>query len=135
MLGLDGVGVTDDFFDLGGASLDALEVVAAIDAEFGTDLHDAAVFRARTIRELADVVDRRVCPMVRRASHRPDRPDRRDAAPLSAGEEAMLFEYRMDPSRHPLQRHPALPRAIGDGHRRRSIDSSIRRSPMPCERS
>ena len=56
VLGLDGVGVTDDFFDLGGASLDALEVVAAVDVEYGTDLHDAAVFRARTIRELAAVV-------------------------------------------------------------------------------
>jgi amino acid adenylation domain-containing protein len=94
VLGLDAVGVTDDFFDLGGASLDALEVVAAVDADYGTDLHDAAVFRARTIRELATVVSaalatesrtaRTIAPVV-------------DPLPLSAGEEAMLFEYRMDP--------------------------------------
>ncbi len=105
VLGLDGVGVTDDFFDLGGASLDALEVVAAIDVEYGTDLHDAAVFRARTVRDLAAVVAAalasasaggHVGPPTRRT-----RSDDIDSVasplPLSAGEEAMLFEHRSDP--------------------------------------
>jgi amino acid adenylation domain-containing protein len=94
VLGLDAVGVTDDFFDLGGASLDALEVVAAVDVEYGTDLHDAAVFRARTIRELATVVSAALTAESR--SGRTIEPVA-DPLPLSAGEEAMLFDHRTDP--------------------------------------
>jgi len=97
VLALDGVGVTDDFFDLGGASLDALEVVAAIDAEYGTDLHDAAVFRARTIRELATVVTSAVSGQSDGRRSDPIEPIV-GVLPLTAGEEAMLFEYRMDPT-------------------------------------
>jgi amino acid adenylation domain-containing protein len=97
VLALDGVGVTDDFFDLGGASLDALEVVAAIDAEYGTDLHDAAVFRARTIRELAAVVTAAVAGPSEGRRTDPIEPIV-GLPPLTAGEEAMLFEYRMDPT-------------------------------------
>ncbi|MGB1504290.1 MAG: amino acid adenylation domain-containing protein [Acidimicrobiales bacterium] len=92
LLGLDSVGITDDFFDLGGASLDALAVVARIDAAFGTDLPDAAVFRARTIAELAAIVDGAEAITAPTAVDLPDGP-----LPLSPGEEYMLFEYRTDP--------------------------------------
>lgn len=95
ILAIDSVGTTDDFFDLGGASLDALEVVAAIDDRFGTYLPDATVFRVRTIRELAAVVDD-AAPAASPAP--PIEPlDPTAPLPLSAGEEAMLFEYRIDP--------------------------------------
>jgi amino acid adenylation domain-containing protein len=104
VLGLEGVGVTDDFFDLGGASLDALEVVAAVDVEYGTDLHDAAVFRARTIRELATTVSAALADSATGPSGAATRRTRNDVIapvgaplPLSAGEEAMLFDYRSDP--------------------------------------
>ncbi len=116
LLGLDGVGVTDDFFDLGGASLEALETVAAIDAEFGTDLPDAAVFRARTVRELAIVVDQAldvagtVVPELIPTLAGDQR------SPISTGEEAMLFDYRMAPEvpRYNVTRAYRL-RHSGDG--------------------
>ncbi|MEM9204034.1 MAG: amino acid adenylation domain-containing protein, partial [Actinomycetota bacterium] len=94
VLGLETVGVTDDFFDLGGASLDALAVVAFIDDQFETDLSDAAVFRARTVRELAEVVDGYDAEPNDRAAL-----DSMTTGPLplSAGEEYMLFEYRTNP--------------------------------------
>ena len=57
ILRLEQVGVTDDFFDLGGDSLAALEVVAAVADAMGASLEDAAVFHARTIRELAALID------------------------------------------------------------------------------
>ncbi|MDX2380013.1 MAG: condensation domain-containing protein, partial [Acidimicrobiia bacterium] len=98
VLELEAVGVTEDFFDLGGASLDALEVVAAIDTQFGTDLPDAAVFRSPTVRALAEVVERALDGAA--ANARPATIASLDASeplPLSAGEEAMLLEYRMDP--------------------------------------
>jgi len=93
ILALDSVGITDDFFDLGGASLDALAVIARIDAEFGTDLPDATVFRARTIAELAELVDDADTAEQEVAVELGDGP-----LPLSAGEEAMLLEYRLDPT-------------------------------------
>ncbi|MEO1056019.1 MAG: amino acid adenylation domain-containing protein [Actinomycetota bacterium] len=100
ILGVERVGLTDDFFDLGGSSLPALEAVAAIDAALGTNLPDAAVFTARTPRELALLIDdARPAPTAGAtgASTVPSTIPAIDGAPLSAGEEAMLFEYRRDP--------------------------------------
>ena len=96
LLGLDGVGVTDDF-DLGGASLEALEAVAAIDAEFETDLPDATVFRARTIRDVAAVLRQALSDGQPTATAQIPPLDADRAPPMSAGEEAMLFDYRMAP--------------------------------------
>ncbi len=96
ILALEPIGVTDDFFDLGGASLDALEVVSHIDQRFGTDLPDATVFRARTIRELAELVDAAETTESSVAAYA-DAGDHDGPLPLSPGEEAMLFEYRLDP--------------------------------------
>jgi len=115
VLGLDAVGVTDDFFDLGGASLAALETVAAVDVAFGTDLPDAAVFRHRTVRELAAAVDRRPIDASRPGTGGlpaipPLDPD--VVRPLSAGEEALLFDYRLDPS---SARHSVIRRYVVDG--------------------
>ena len=94
VLGVDRVGATDDFFDLGGSSLPALETVAAVDAALGTNLPDAAVFTARTPRALAALVDDLGADTTEaRTATIPDV----DGAPLSPGEEAMLFEYRLDP--------------------------------------
>lgn len=102
VLGLEAVGVTDDFFDLGGASLSALEVVAAVDNQFGTDLPDAIVFRSRTIRELAVIVADALASadgddVTARAGHSTIASLDGAVPPLSAGQEAMLFEYRSAP--------------------------------------
>jgi acyl-coenzyme A synthetase/AMP-(fatty) acid ligase/thioesterase domain-containing protein/acyl carrier protein len=53
LLELDRLGVTDDFFDVGGDSLSAIELVAWISDEFGVDLGVAAVIEAPTIEALA----------------------------------------------------------------------------------
>ena len=115
VLGLDAVGVTDDFFDLGGASLAALETVAAVDVALGTDLPDAAVFRHRTVRELAAAVDRALIDAPASgtgglAAIPPLDPDA--VRPVSAGEEALLFDYRLDPS---SARHSVIRRYVVDG--------------------
>jgi acyl carrier protein len=46
----------DDFFDVGGTSLSAIEVVSRIRAEFETELSIAALLEAPTIAALAKVV-------------------------------------------------------------------------------
>ena len=63
VLRLEQIGVTDDFFELGGDSLAALEVVATVADTMGAALDDAAVFHARTIRELALLIDGSIDPL------------------------------------------------------------------------
>ena len=53
VLGLERVGVDDSFFDLGGDSLSAMRVVAAINTSMDAGLAVRAVFEAPTIRRLA----------------------------------------------------------------------------------
>nr|BFE80841.1 hypothetical protein GCM10020093_034420 [Planobispora longispora] len=53
LLGVDKVGVDDDFFDLGGNSLIAVQLVARIREHFRTELAVAVLFECRTVRNLA----------------------------------------------------------------------------------
>ncbi|ETA91408.1 peptide synthetase, partial [Mycobacterium avium 10-5581] len=53
VLGLDRVGVDDSFFDLGGDSLLAMRVIAAIETTLNADLSVRTVFEAPTVSQLA----------------------------------------------------------------------------------
>ncbi|WP_231984160.1 condensation domain-containing protein, partial [Mycobacterium sp. E342] len=53
VLGLERVGVDDSFFDLGGDSLSAMRLIAAINNSLDADLSVRAVFEAPTIAQLA----------------------------------------------------------------------------------
>jgi mycobactin phenyloxazoline synthetase len=60
VLGLEGVGVDDDFFALGGDSVLATHAVARIRSWLDTpDVLVADIFAARTVSELADLLSRR----------------------------------------------------------------------------
>ncbi len=96
VLGVDRIGLDDDFFALGGASLAALETVAAVERRLSVELPDALVFDHRRLGAFAAAVDAaRHGPAGRAgiAAIDDDRP-----TPLSAGQESMLFEYRSDPT-------------------------------------
>lgn len=56
LLGLDGVGFDDDFFEAGGHSLVAIQLVARIRARYGVEVPVADVFTHPTVGELAQVV-------------------------------------------------------------------------------
>jgi amino acid adenylation domain-containing protein len=51
---LESFGVDDSFFDLGGNSLKAINLVAGVQREFGVDLSLRTIFAAPTVRAMAD---------------------------------------------------------------------------------
>ncbi|ATB48375.1 non-ribosomal peptide synthetase [Corallococcus macrosporus DSM 14697] len=56
VLGLERVGIHDDFFDLGGHSLKATQVIARTREAFGVDVPVRAIFERRTIALLAETL-------------------------------------------------------------------------------
>ncbi|WP_244168576.1 non-ribosomal peptide synthetase [Mycobacterium malmoense] len=58
VLGMERVGVQESFFDLGGDSLSAMRLVAAIQSALGVHLPVRAVFDAPSVRSLAQQLDR-----------------------------------------------------------------------------
>jgi aspartate racemase len=58
-LGIEAIGVTDDFFDLGVTSIMAATLFAAIEHELGRDLPLGAIFQAPTIESLAKMLEAR----------------------------------------------------------------------------
>ncbi|HEY6331689.1 MAG TPA: non-ribosomal peptide synthetase [Blastocatellia bacterium] len=57
VLGLKNVGVNDNFFDLGGHSLNVLQVVSRMQSAFDIELPLATLFKAPTISRLADYIE------------------------------------------------------------------------------
>jgi len=57
LLKLDGIGINDDFFDLGGHSMAATALILRLRAAFGVEITLANLFDCPTIAELAAVVD------------------------------------------------------------------------------
>lgn len=59
LLGLDAVEVTDGFFEVGGQSMIAVQVIYALERRTGITLDLESVFDLETVAELAAELDRR----------------------------------------------------------------------------
>jgi thioesterase domain-containing protein len=57
LLALDSVGLDEDFFDLGGHSLVGVQLFSKIKQTYGVELGLSTLFDARTIRQLAEVIN------------------------------------------------------------------------------
>ncbi|MGV9668847.1 amino acid adenylation domain-containing protein, partial [Nocardia niigatensis] len=92
VLHLDRVGADDDFFELGGNSLNATRVVARLGAAVGGRVPVRALFEAPTVAELANSLgaldDTAVAPL--RPMPRPE------LVPLSYAQQRMWFLNRLD---------------------------------------
>jgi aspartate racemase len=81
VLGVERVGVLDNFFDLGGHSLLAIQLLGRIEKELGPRLSLAAIFRSPRIADLAEIFEERrrrartvtpsLVPIQRKGSHPP----------------------------------------------------------------
>ncbi|WP_082994496.1 non-ribosomal peptide synthetase [Mycobacterium sp. 1245801.1] len=56
VLGIDKIGIDDSFFDLGGDSLSAMRLIAAVNTRLDADISVRAVFEAPTVAQLASRV-------------------------------------------------------------------------------
>ena len=90
VLGVAGLGIDDDFFQLGGHSLHATRLVSRIRSAFGVDLGVAAVFGNPTVAALAELVED--APTARPALRPADRGGR---VPLSAAQYRLWFFSRL----------------------------------------
>lgn len=63
-LGIDQIGIDDDFFDLGGNSLTAVQLVSRISDRFHSRLAVFELFDARTPRVLAELIDNKLLEQV-----------------------------------------------------------------------
>ncbi|MFJ8864535.1 amino acid adenylation domain-containing protein [Streptomyces sp. NPDC102473] len=91
VLGVTGLGVDDDFFQLGGDSLHATRLVSRIRSSFGVDLGVAAVFVNPTVAALAELLDD--APTARPALLSADRSG---PVPLSAAQYRLWFLSRLE---------------------------------------
>jgi amino acid adenylation domain-containing protein/non-ribosomal peptide synthase protein (TIGR01720 family) len=112
LLGIDPIGVHDNFFAMGGHSLIATQIVTAIRDRFHVELPLRALFEAPTVAELAALVEQsrqetapeQALPLV---------PVARDAAlPLSFAQERLWFLDRLVPN-NPAYHIPAAVRLDG----------------------
>jgi len=100
VLNLRGIGVMDDFFQLGGTSIMAARIAAMVQEESGKACTGAAVLQHRCIRPLCSALE-----TLSDATALASMPDplafvgNMDAGPavLSAGQEQMLILHSMDP--------------------------------------
>ncbi|MGC5568942.1 amino acid adenylation domain-containing protein, partial [Streptomyces sp. FR-108] len=94
VLGLDRVGATDDFFELGGQSLLATQVVSRVREVFGAEIPLAALFDHPTVRSLTALVEN-AAP---RTSAPPIVTVGRDQdLPLSFAQQRLWFLDQMEP--------------------------------------
>ena len=93
VLGLPQVGVHQNFFDIGGHSLLAVRVQAAISRELGVQIPLRKLFEVATIAGLGILVEggeQESAPAIQRHEYG-------DTAPLSAEQRRMWFLHRMEP--------------------------------------
>ncbi|MEU7876222.1 non-ribosomal peptide synthase/polyketide synthase, partial [Dactylosporangium sp. NPDC049140] len=94
LLGVERIGVTDDFFDLGGHSLLATQVMSRVRNRFRVELELAALFEGPTIERLAALVDGadggEVAPPIVSVP-------RAGELPLSFAQQRMWFLHQLEP--------------------------------------
>ncbi len=124
VLGGGPVGIHDNFFDLGGRSLLAIEILARVRNAFGVELPPRTLFESPTVAALAAAVQKAGAdegPVLIHAEH--------EAAPASFAQQRLWFLDRLEPG-SPVYNLPARVRLQGPldpGTLRRSLTAILER--------
>jgi amino acid adenylation domain-containing protein/thioester reductase-like protein len=117
ILGIDSVGVRDNFLDLGGHSLLATQIVSRIGDTWGLDLPLRFFFESPTIRDIANYIDGSSEAFSQRseATSGPNIPtvSRDQSLPLSFAQERLWFLDRLIPG-HPFYNVTEVVRLQGE---------------------
>ena len=125
VLGVEGMAADADFFGVGGTSLHALEMIIRLSDAFGVVIPESIAFTHRTVGDLAAAIDDLVAaPEVGRGRNPIPELDPDEPLPLSAGEEAMLYEWWRDPADH--RYNIARLYRIPHGYDRDRLDRALR---------
>ncbi|MEM7582115.1 MAG: amino acid adenylation domain-containing protein [Acidobacteriota bacterium] len=112
VLGVERVGLGDSFFDLGGHSLMATQVVSRVRQSLGVELSLVKLFEAAHLEELAMLIEQQM-----RGEETPGLPpmspaDREQQIPLSFAQQRLWFIYQLAPE-SPLYNVPTPVRLVG----------------------
>ncbi|WP_113925697.1 non-ribosomal peptide synthetase [Cognataquiflexum aquatile] len=95
LLGLDRVGIHDDFFALGGHSLLAMRTLAAVRKDLGAELSIRELFSAPTVAQLALILQSRRGEVSSNVPHPVARPEN---IPLSYNQQSLWFIHQLEGS-------------------------------------
>ncbi|HLS75462.1 MAG TPA: amino acid adenylation domain-containing protein [Nocardia sp.] len=96
LLGTEGIGAGDNFFEIGGTSLLATQLVARLAAETGVRLEVRTVFAAPTVAGIAAELDSRVGAEPGHERPAPTKRRRPERIPLSAAQQRLWFLDRFN---------------------------------------
>lgn len=112
VLGIEGVGIYDNFFNLGGHSLLGAQVLSRVNETFQVELPLQSLFSARTVAGLAEQIETDLQTR-QRIKSLPLRPIPRDGdLPLSFAQQRLWFLHQLVPDR-PFYNIPAAVRLVG----------------------
>lgn len=97
LLGIERIGVDEDFFALGGHSLLATRLLARVHARFDVSLGLAALFESPTIARLAERIVAALQAQAQDSARRIVRVDRSQPLPLSFAQQRLWFLAQLDP--------------------------------------
>ncbi|MFN0279993.1 MAG: amino acid adenylation domain-containing protein [Pyrinomonadaceae bacterium] len=97
-LGVDNIGINDNFFDLGGHSLLATQVLVKIATETGNLLSVAELFNLPTIAEMAKTLDEQASSAKKSSAAQIPVVSRKGNIPLSFAQQRLWFLDKLEPN-------------------------------------